>query len=69
MLRYVLEIYTSIHTLLQFKTNEDKFRNAKCKVTFGVKKVRVDKDQEKVQSEKVSHTKNRGGKNKPTIRY
>ena len=34
------------------------------------KKVRVGKDQEKAQSEKDSHSKNRGGKkNKLTIRY
>ena len=34
------------------------------------KKVQVGKDQEKVQSEKDSHSKNRGGKkNKLTIRY
>ena len=33
-------------------------------------KVQVGKDQEKAQSEKVSHSKNRGGKkNKLTIRY
>ena len=33
------------------------------------KKVQVGKDQEKVQSEKDSHSKNRGGKKtKPTIR-
>ena len=35
-----------------------------------VKKVQVGKDQEKAQSEKDSHSKNRGGKKtKPTIRY
>ena len=35
-----------------------------------VKKVQVGKDQEKAQSEKDSHSKNRGGKkNKLTIRY
>ena len=34
------------------------------------KKVQVGKDQEKAQSEKDSHSKNRGGeKNKLTIRY
>ena len=34
------------------------------------KKVQVGKDQEKAQSEKDSHSKNRGGKKpKPTIRY
>ena len=32
-------------------------------------KVQVGKDQEKVQSEKDSHSKSRGGKNKPTIWY
>ena len=33
-------------------------------------KVQVGKDQEKAQSEKDSHSKNRGGKkNKPTIKY
>ena len=32
-------------------------------------KVQVGKDQEKVQSEKDSHSKHRGGKNKLTIRY
>ena len=33
-------------------------------------KVQVGKDQEKAQSEKDSHSKNRGGKKtKPTIRY
>ena len=35
-----------------------------------VKKVQVGKDQEKAQSEKDSHSKNRGGeKTKLTIRY
>ena len=35
-----------------------------------LKKVQVGKDQEKAQSEKDSHSKNRGGKkNKLTIRY
>ena len=35
-----------------------------------VQKVQVGKDQEKAQSEKDSHSKNRGGeKNKLTIRY
>ena len=32
-------------------------------------KVQVGNDQEKVQSERNSHSKNRGGKNKLTIRY
>ena len=32
-------------------------------------KVQLGKDQEKAQSEKDSHSKNRGGKNKLTIRY
>ena len=40
-----------------------------CLSTF-VKKVQVGKDQEKTQSEKDSHSKNRGGKKtKLTIRY
>ena len=34
-----------------------------------MKKVQVGKDQEKAQSEKDSQSKNRGGKNKLTIRY
>ena len=29
--------HTPIDALLQFKTNEDLFRNEMCKVTFGVK--------------------------------
>ena len=29
--------HTPIDALSQFKTNEDLFRNEKCKVTFGVK--------------------------------
>ena len=29
--------HTPIDALLQFKTNENIFRNEKCKVTFGVK--------------------------------
>ena len=33
------------------------------------KKVQVGKDKETTQSEKDSHSKNRGGKNKLTIRY
>ena len=33
------------------------------------KKVQEGKDQEKAQSEKDSHSKNRDGKNKLTIRY
>ena len=33
------------------------------------KKVQVGKDQEKAQSERDSHSKNRGGKNKLTIRH
>ena len=33
------------------------------------KKVQVGKDQEKAQSEKDSHSKNRGGEKKLTIRY
>ena len=37
--------------------------------TFFNKNVQVDNDQEKAQSEKDSHSKNRGGKNKLTIRY
>ena len=38
--------------------------NAKslCKIHFGHKKVQVGKDQEKAQSEKDSHSKNRDGK-------
>ena len=42
------------------------------KLVWVSKKVQVDKDQEKAQSEKDSHSKNRGGKvgkNKLTIRY
>ena len=31
------------------------------------KKVQVGKDQEKAQSEKVSHSKNRGGKNQTVL--
>ena len=39
-------------------------------LTWKVKKVQVGKDQEKAQSEKDSHSKNRGGKKKTlTIRY
>ena len=37
--------------------------------TGSVRKVQVGNDQEKAQSEKDSHSKNRGGKNKLTIRY
>ena len=33
------------------------------------KKVQVGKDQEKVQSDKDSHSKTEAGKNKPTIRH
>ena len=33
------------------------------------KKVQVGNDQEKAQSEKDSHSENRGGKNKSIIRY
>ena len=33
-------------------------------VRFWFRKVQVGKDQEKAQSEKVSHSKNRGGKKK-----
>ena len=36
--------------------------------TVSIEKVQVGKDQEKAQSEKDSHSKNRGGK-KLTIRY
>ena len=32
-------------------------------IQFSIKKVQVGKDQEKAQSEKDSHSKNRGGKN------
>ena len=35
----------------------------------GCKKVQVGNDQEKAQAERHSHSKNRGGKNKLTIRY
>ena len=39
-------------------------------IKLGIKKVQVRKDQEKAQSEKDSHSKNRGGKKtKLTIRY
>ena len=42
----------------------------KTKPQINCKKVQVGKDQEKAQSEKDSHSKNRGGKKtKPTIRY
>ena len=34
-----------------------------CSKTFSSEKVQVGKDQEKAQSEKDSHSKNRGGKN------
>ena len=41
-----------------------------CDLDYLYKKVQVGKDQEKAQSEKDSHSKNRGGKKtKPTIRY
>ena len=39
------------------------------KKMYDKKKVQVGKDQEKAQSEKDSHSKNRGGKTKLTIRY
>ena len=41
-----------------------------CSFLYNSKKVRVGKDQEKAQSERDSHSKNRGGKKtKPTIRH
>ena len=44
------------------------FHNINClanhsQTSYGKKKVQVGKDQEKAQSEKDSHSKNRGGKN------
>ena len=51
----------SVFTFLSFTCNQ---------FTKKHKKVQVGKDQEKAQSEKDSHSKNRGGKkNKLTIRY
>ena len=65
-----------------YKTNDVSTTRAKWLVTFVLdlypysqftelyKKVQVGKDQEKAQSEKDSHSKNRGGKKtKLTIRY
>ena len=56
-------LYSKVSTFLGFPMN---YRTSKkCG-----KKVQVGKDQEKAQSEKDSHSKNRGGKKtKLTIRY
>ena len=59
--QYATEIHT--YTLYYHYFQNQKFENYR-------KKVQVGKDQEKVQSEKDSHSKNRGGeKTKLTIRY
>ena len=41
----------------------------KCSLTCKQKKGKVDNDQEKAQSERNSHSKNRGGKTKLAIKY
>ena len=57
-------IYACRHFILNVKssdmTESKKLRNQN--INFSFKEVQVGKDQEKAQSEKDSHSKNRGGK-------
>ena len=62
---YLLSVIYSYHLdiLLIQETHVDNVslgNSLKCK--FNCEKVQIGKDQEKVQSEKDSHSKNRGGK-------
>ena len=62
-------VYTSNHPR-ETSTNQTLNAREHSKMGGDNKKVQVGKDQEKAQSEKDSHSKNRGGKKtKLTIRY
>ena len=51
------------------KKKENRLKTRIEKPLNSSKEVQVGNDQEKAQSENDSHSKNRGGKNKLTIRY
>ena len=51
-----------IDSKTQNNTEVSPWNDQYYKITGGLKKVQVGKDQEKAQSEKDSHSKNRGGK-------
>ena len=56
----ILVIWNELRTLANF----DSFHfGPHCSIDLSNEKVQVGKDQEKAQSEKDSHSKNRGGKN------
>ena len=58
-----MTLFNVFYVPASFESFQEAVKNKSCLVTVSfLKKVQVGKDQEKAQSEKDSHSKNRGGK-------